>query len=116
MHGHRRVDDYAWLRDRESAEVLEYLRAESAWTEREMASTAVVQEALFEELRSRVAEDDVSVPAAKGAYEYYVRMVAGRDYPFYCRRYAHRIPAMNRSCWTSTSGVGGTISIWVPSR
>ena len=86
IHGHRRVDDYAWLRDRQSEEVLDYLRAENAWTAREMASASSLQESLYEELRSRVADEDVSVPAAKGRYDYYVRMLAGRDYPVYCRR------------------------------
>ena len=32
LHGHTLVDDYAWLRERESPEVISYLEAQNAYT------------------------------------------------------------------------------------
>ena len=36
-HGHVRVDDYYWLRERENPEVIGYLNEENAYAAKEMA-------------------------------------------------------------------------------
>jgi oligopeptidase B len=86
-HGHSRVDEYFWLRDREhDPEVMAYLEAENAYRDRLLQPLAGLRERLWNELKGRLVEDDVSVPAPKGAFEYYHRTEAGKQYPFYCRR------------------------------
>lgn len=86
-HGDVRVDPWFWLRDREDPDTLEYLRSENAFTEAAMKSTECLQEALLNEMRSRMKEDDSSVPEKDGDYFYYTRFDEGSQYPVYCRRY-----------------------------
>ena len=86
LHGIALEDDYAWLRDRESREVHEYLEAENRHTDAVMAPTLELQEILYQEMLGRIQEDDVSVPVADGPYLYYARNRTGHQYPIYCRR------------------------------
>jgi oligopeptidase B len=85
-HGHVRLDDYHWLNQRENPKVIEYLKAENAWTEAAMAQTKAMQEALFEEIKGRIKQDDSSVPYRLDGYFYYTRFEEGKEYPIYCRR------------------------------
>ncbi|MXY24023.1 MAG: S9 family peptidase [Acidobacteria bacterium] len=85
LHGDVRADDYYWLRDREDPEVLDYLKAENDWTDAALAHTARLQEALFEEIKGRIKQTDMSVPYRDGAYRYHVRYEDGREYEMYGR-------------------------------
>ncbi|MCC6591325.1 MAG: S9 family peptidase [Bryobacterales bacterium] len=85
LHGDTLNDPYAWLRDRESAEVIAYLEAENAYTEAVMADTKDLQDALYAEMLGRIKQTDLSVPYRKGDYWYYARTTEGRQYPIYCR-------------------------------
>src|SRR5690625_5054474 len=85
--GHRRVDDYFWLRQRDNPEVIAYLEAENAYTEAVMAHTQPLQERLYQELLSRIKETDLSVPVRRDDYYYYSRTEQGRDYPIFCRKH-----------------------------
>ncbi|HEX2446842.1 MAG TPA: S9 family peptidase [Methyloceanibacter sp.] len=96
-HGITRVDDYAWLRAdnwqavmRDPAlldpEIRSYLEAENAYSKALMADTEVLQERLFAEMKGRIKEDDVGVPAPDGAYAYYTRFVIGGQHPLFCRK------------------------------
>jgi oligopeptidase B len=85
-HGHARVDDYYWLKERENPEVIAYLEAENAYTRAMLAHTEELQETLFEEIVARIPERDASVPYRKGDYYYYHRYVEGGEYPLYCRK------------------------------
>lgn len=73
-------DPYAWLQARDSDEVLEHLRAENAWLDTQLADQADVREALFEEIRSRILETDLSLPSPWGPWLYYSRTTAGDEY------------------------------------
>jgi oligopeptidase B len=86
VHGNTRVDDYYWLRERDSPEVTAYLEAENAYADALMASTEPLQEALYREMLSRVRETDSSVPVRRDHYLYYSRTEAGRQYEIFCRR------------------------------
>ena len=86
QHGLTRLDDYFWLRYKEDPEVLKYLRAESDYLEEVMQHTKPLQEAMFEEMKSRIKEDDSSVPEKDGDYFYYTRYETGKQYPLYCRK------------------------------
>ncbi len=85
-HGDVRIDPYYWLREQDNPEVRAYLEAENAYTEAVMAHTADLQEALFQEMRGRMKETDLSVPERIGDYFYYTRTEAGKQYPIYCRK------------------------------
>lgn len=85
-HGVTRVDDYYWMNQRDDQKVLDYLNAENAYTDAIMAGTEQLQEDLFEEIKSRIKEDDQSVPYFKNGYYYYTRYEEGKQYAIYCRK------------------------------
>ncbi len=85
-HGDVRIDEYYWLRERENPEVISYLEAENAYTEGVMSHTEELQEALFEEIKGRIKQDDSSVPFFRDGYWYYTRYEDGKDYPIHCRK------------------------------
>ena len=86
VQGHSWVDHYQWLEDRDSADVISHLRAENVYTEAVMAPLADLREQLFQEIKSRVKETDLSVPVIKDGWAYYGRTVEGQSYPIHCRR------------------------------
>jgi oligopeptidase B len=86
VHGERRVDEYAWLRNREDPEVREYLEAENAHTRAVLAPLAPLRERLYREMLGRIQETDETVPFRQGGWLYYSRTVEGLQYPIYCRR------------------------------
>ncbi len=85
-HGQVRVDEYYWMRNRESPDVLAYLEAENAYTEARMAPVAGLEQALFDEIVGRLVKDDSSVPVRHGSSWTYTRYEEDREYPLYCRR------------------------------
>ncbi len=85
FHGDSVVDEYEWLRDKESADTIAYLEAENAYTEQATAHLADLRESLFEEIRTRTKETDLSVPSRIGAYWYYSRSLEGKQYGMSCR-------------------------------
>ena len=70
IHGDTRIDNYYWMRDdeRKDPKVLAYLEAENAYTDEMLAHTEDLQQKLFEEMKSRIAKDDNSVPVRDGGY------------------------------------------------
>ena len=96
-HGVTLVDDYAWLRAENwqevmrdpavlDAEIRAHLEAENAYMEAQLADTRGLQEALFAEMKARIKEDDSSVPAPDGPFEYATSYVTGGQYPRIVRR------------------------------
>ena len=85
-HGDDREDPWYWLREREDPEVLAYLEAENAYTEEEMAPLDALRDGLFEEMKARIKETDMSVPARRGPWWYYTRTEEGKSYAIHCRR------------------------------
>src|SRR5688572_18366228 len=84
--GDRRVDDYFWLRDKASPEVIAYLEAENAYGRDVMKPLEGFRDALYQEILGRIKETDESVPYSRHGYWYYSREVEGGQYPIYCRR------------------------------
>ncbi|MFW9082897.1 S9 family peptidase [Pseudomonas sp. P2757] len=74
------VDPYAWLQERDTAAVLDYLKAENAYQEAQTADQAELRESLFEEIKGRILETDLSLPSPWGPYLYYTRTTAGDEY------------------------------------
>ena len=85
-HGHVRVDPYYWLNDRDAPEVIAHLEAENAHTDAVMEPTKGLQDDLFEEIKGRIQETDLSVPYRDRGYYYYHRYEAGKEYPVFCRK------------------------------
>jgi len=84
-HGDTFVDDYEWLRDKESPETIAHLEAENAYTEGRTDHLTGLRETLFQEIKSRTKETDLSVPTRIGSYWYYGRSVEGKQYGISCR-------------------------------
>ncbi|MCL2027825.1 MAG: S9 family peptidase [Bacteroidales bacterium] len=82
-----RHDDYFWMNERDSQDVLDYLNAENAYAETMMKDTETLQKQLFDEIKSRIKEDDQSVPFFRREYWYYTRYETGKEYPIYCRKF-----------------------------
>ena len=85
-HGDVRVDDYHWLRERDDPEVRAYLEAENAHLRESMAATADLEQRLFEEIKGRIRQTDMSVPYREGQHHYYHRFEDGREYPLHCQQ------------------------------
>ena len=85
VHGESRIDEYFWLRNREDPDVLAHLDAENRYTDRVMRHTDGLQERLYQELRGRIKESDLSVPTREDGWLYYTRTEAGAQYPIFCR-------------------------------
>ena len=97
QHGHVRVDDYAWLKDENWQALLRdpsqvrpdikaHLEAENAWTTAMLADTESLQAEMFGEMRGRIKEDDRSLPASDGPWDYLSRFETGGEHPIYARR------------------------------
>ena len=85
-HGDVRQDPYFWLNQREDKEVIQYLEDENAFFDAEMAHTKDFQKSLFQEMKSRIKEDEESVPYKHNGYWYISKYVKGGDYPVYTRK------------------------------
>lgn len=85
-HGDTRIDNYYWMNDREDPKVIEYLEAENAYTEAIMKPTEPLQEKLFNEIKSKIKQEDESVPYKRNGYYYYTRTVPEKEYFLYCRK------------------------------
>jgi oligopeptidase B len=84
------TDPYRWLENRDSAEVLDHLKAENAYLEAQLSEQLPLRETLFQEIKGRIRETDLSLPSPWGPYLYYQRTTAGDEYP---RHYRCRKPA-----------------------
>jgi len=88
LHGVTLEDDFRWMRDKSSPELLAHLEAENAYTTAAMAPTAELQAKLYAEMLSHIKETDESVPYRLGDWFYSTRTVEGSQYPIHCRRRA----------------------------
>jgi oligopeptidase B len=101
-HGDTFVDDFEWLRDKESAETLEYLEAENAYTAAQTAHLGGLREAIFDEIKARTQETDLSVPSRTGTFWYYSRTSEGAQYPVMCR-----LPVRGQDDWEPPTLIPG---------
>ena len=96
-HGDVRVDNYYWMRltdeqknakdpDEHTQKVLDYLNAENDYLDKVLGHTKKFQEDLFEEMKSRIKEDDESVPYKDNGYFYITRYEIGGQYPIHSRK------------------------------
>lgn len=85
-HGDVRIDNYYWLNERENPEVIDYLNKENEYYNSMTAGSKQFQKDLFEEMKSRIKEDDSSVPYFYNGYFYITRFEKGKDYPIHSRK------------------------------
>jgi oligopeptidase B len=86
LHGDRRVDHYAWMRQKDNPEVIAYLEAENAYTDAILRPTESFQETLYQEMLGRILQTDLSVPYRLRGYLYFTCTEEGKQYPTHCRR------------------------------
>ncbi|MEP6513801.1 MAG: S9 family peptidase [Parafilimonas sp.] len=91
MHGDTVTDNYYWMIDyfkqgADSTKVVDYLKAENAYLDNMMSGTKTLQQNLFTEMKSRIKEQDESVPYLKNGYYYYTRTENGKQYYKFCRK------------------------------
>jgi len=86
IHDDVRIDEFYWLNDRENPEVINYLNKENDYYNAHTAHTKEFQTSLFEEMKSRIKEDDSSVPYKYNGYWYITKYETGKDYPIYTRK------------------------------
>ncbi|HEY0888081.1 MAG TPA: S9 family peptidase [Nocardioides sp.] len=94
-HGRVRVDDYEWLRAKEDPAVIAHLEAENAYTEARTAHLADLRQTLFDEIKERTLETDLSVPTRNRGFWYYGRSFEGKEYGASCR-----VPVADPDDWT----------------
>ncbi len=86
IHGDVRMDDYFWMRERDSAPVMEFLKQENARVTEALKPVEELEKKLYTEMRSRIKEDDASVPVYDAGYWYYSRYQSGQEYELHCRK------------------------------
>ncbi|KAF0134094.1 MAG: oligopeptidase B, partial [Xanthobacteraceae bacterium] len=97
VHGVVLHDDYAWIRAENwqealrdpaalPAEIKTHLTAENAYAEAVLTPVKPLIATMVGEMRGRIKEDDSSVPAPDGAWDYYDRYREGGQHPIVCRR------------------------------
>jgi oligopeptidase B len=85
-HGATVMDNYFWLRDKSNPAVIEYLKAENAYTDALTKNLKPFEDALYTEMLGRIKQTDLSVPTRRDGYFYYSRTEEGKQYPIQCRR------------------------------
>jgi oligopeptidase B len=86
LHGEIRTDNYFWLREKTNPDVIAYLNAENAYTDAKMRRTEALQKKLYDEMLSRIRENDVSVPYRENGYYYSTRTEKGKSYAIRVRQ------------------------------
>ncbi|MFX0537340.1 S9 family peptidase [Ornithinimicrobium sp. Y1847] len=84
-HGEDVTDSYEWLREKTNAEVIAHLEAENAYTEAVTAHLDGLRERIFEEIKGRVQQTDLSVPVRHRDWWHYTRTIEGEQYAVHAR-------------------------------
>ncbi|MGH3967506.1 MAG: S9 family peptidase, partial [Mycobacterium sp.] len=79
------VDPYEWLRDKADPAVIGYLEAENDYADQTTAHLEPLRRRIFDEIKARTKETDLSVPTRRGEWWYYARSFEGKQYGIQCR-------------------------------
>ncbi|SDT72881.1 oligopeptidase B [Actinoplanes derwentensis] len=85
FHGDTVTDEFAWLMTKDDPATIAHLEAENAWTDQATAHLEGLRETVFQEIKARTQETDLSVPTRKGGFWYYTRTEEGKQYGIHCR-------------------------------
>jgi oligopeptidase B len=94
FHGDVFVDPYEWLRDKSDPEVIAYLEAENEYADQTTAHLEPLRQRIFDEIKARTKETDLSVPTRRGQWWYYARSFEGKQYGVQCR-----CPVLDAADW-----------------
>ncbi|MEB4207776.1 S9 family peptidase [Mycobacterium sp. 94-17] len=84
-HGDVFIDPYEWLREKTNPEVIAHLEAENAYVDRMTDHLEPLRRQIFDEIKARTKETDLSVPTRQGEWWYYARTFEGKQYRVQCR-------------------------------
>ena len=93
-HGDVFIDPYEWLREKSNPEVIAYLEAENDYVDQSLAHLEPLRQKIFDEIKARTKETDLSVPTRQGDWWYYSRTFEGKQYRVQCR-----CPVTNPDDW-----------------
>ncbi|MCB0327116.1 MAG: S9 family peptidase [Bdellovibrionales bacterium] len=85
IHGYEIVDPYHWMRDRKDPDLITLLEQENQKTNKALEHTQDLQKNIYEEIISRIREDDQSYPYQMGSYKYFSKIEKGQNYRSYWR-------------------------------
>lgn len=85
--GNTRTDNYYWMNERKNPKVTSYLKEENDYFDRNfLKKTKKLNDKVYKEMKSRVIEDDNTVPYFENGYWYYIKYQKDKDYEIYCRK------------------------------
>lgn len=79
-HNHERIDDYYWMNERDSKDVLDHLNKENAYCEKYFEPLNGLVDKLLKEFDQRINPNDVSAPFILNGKTYQVKNLEGKDY------------------------------------
>lgn len=86
IHNDTRIDNYYWMKNRDSKDVLQYIKEENDYFKNQLKSTEALQDSLFDEIVGRMKPEESTVPYKSNGYYYYSRYENGKEYKIYCRK------------------------------
>jgi oligopeptidase B len=86
LHGDKITDNYFWLREKTNPKVIDYLKAENAYTAAVMSPYKAYEESLYAEILGRIKQTDETAPYPQRGYFLYSRTEEGKQYPILCRK------------------------------
>ena len=73
------------MRDKSDPRVIAHTEAENSYTEAMTEHLEPLRRQIFEEIKARTGETDLSVPVRRGDHWYYARSFEGKQYGVHCR-------------------------------
>jgi oligopeptidase B len=97
IHNEELIDNYSWIKQKDwkevilnpnklSAQVKKYLDEENLFKENQLKDIKDIEKKLFEELKSKIKNEDNSVPKKDGDYFYGYKYNKNSEYPIYYRK------------------------------
>jgi oligopeptidase B len=97
IHNEELIDNYSWIKQKDwkevilnpnklDAQVKKYLDEENLFKENQLKDINDIEKKLFEELKSKIKNEDNSVPKKDGNYFYGYKYNKNSEYPIYYRK------------------------------
>lgn len=97
IHNEELIDNYSWIKQKDwkevilnpnklNAQVKKYLDEENLFKENQLKDIKHIEKKLFEELKSKIKNEDNSVPKKDGNYFYGYKYNKNSEYPIYYRK------------------------------
>lgn len=97
IHNEELIDNYSWIKQKDwkevilnpnklNAQVKKYLDEENLFKENQLKDIKHIEKKIFEELKSKIKNEDNSVPKKDGNYFYGYKYNKNSEYPIYYRK------------------------------